>query len=89
MEIEFLDEQAWLNERRSVLFFGKADARLYRCFLEQEALDRHFGGGTAQDYVACFDAHRATILAVAKRLLSSGRSADNRELVLHAEDFGE
>ena len=87
MNIEFDDEAVWVAERTSVFFRAKADGKNVRCFVSREALDDHFGGDNAHDYVPIFRNHRNEILAVTEKMISAGCVSPAGELIVAAKFF--
>ena len=80
MHIEFHDEVVWVAKTTSVFFRAKADGKTVRCFVSREALDDHFGGDNADDYVPIFLKHRNEILAVTEKMIREGCVSNPRDL---------
>lgn len=87
MHIEFDDEAVWVAERTSVFFRAKTDGKTVRCFVSREALDDHFGGDNARDYVPIFRKHRNEILAVTEKMIRAGCASSAGELIVATKFF--
>lgn len=87
MHIEFSDEAVWIGERSSVCFRAKADGNSVKCFISREALDDHFGGDNAQDYVPIVYGHWIEIRAVAEKMIRAGYVSPAGDLILATHMF--
>lgn len=87
MHIVFNDEAVWVGERMSVSFYAKVDGNEVRCFVSREALDDHFGGDNAHNYVSVFQQHRNEIFAVAEKIIRAGCVPHDGELIVATRFF--
>lgn len=87
MHIEFTDEAVWVGERSSVFFRAKVDGKTVKCFISSQALDDHFGGDDAQNYVPIVNSHWKEIRAVAERMIQAGYVSPASELILATNIF--
>ena len=87
MHIEFDDEAVWIGERSSVFFRARVDGKSVRCFVSREALDDHFKGDGARDYVPIFHQHQNEIRAVAEKMIQAGCTSPTGELIVATKFF--
>jgi Protein of unknown function (DUF1488) len=87
MSINIEGEAFWAGERSSVCFRVRSGERSFKCYVSQEALDDHFGGDGAKDYVAVLLRNHDAILAVTEKVIDANKGASENEVVIETKFF--
>jgi hypothetical protein len=88
MSISLEGAAFWVGERSSVCFRARRGESVFRCYVSREALDDHFGGDGAKDYVAVFASNHDEILAVTEKWIAANGLDSANEVVIQTKFFG-